>query len=158
MSEAKNNDKKNKKGNILKIVIIVLLLLILIGGTVFATYYFVVSRNGSNKSSAEQEVEITENMFSLDDFLVNLADEKGKRYLKVKIYIGYEENKDLAAELELKKPILRDSAIGVLRDKKSEDIDAHGSELLKNELLIKLNSNLTKGKVRNVYFYDILVQ
>jgi flagellar basal body-associated protein FliL len=155
MAETKVKNNKDKS-NVLRIVIIVMLLLIIIGGTGFGTWYFVKSKNSTADTSEKQEVK--ETMFSLDEFLVNLADEKGRRYLKAKIYIGHEENEELALELEEKKTILRDATISVLRTKKSEDLDAYGAEQLKTELLMRLNSHLTKGKARNIYFYDILVQ
>lgn len=160
MSEAKGNNKNAEskgKGNLLKIVIIVLLALILIGGTAFGTYFLLKSRNNA-EGSTKKEVEITPTMFSLDEFLVNLADEKGRRYLKVKIFIGYEENEELAKELEQKKTILRDAVNSILRSKKSDEVSQSGEEQLKTELLIKVNSHLTNGKARDIYFHDILIQ
>ena len=146
---------KPQKGNILKIVIIVLLLLVVVGGAAFGGMYFA----GKNKATATTKpVEVNELTYSLDEFLVNLMDEDGRRYLKVKVFIGYEENEDLTAELEAKKPIIRDLANTSFRSKKTSDFTATGVDSIKNELIASINPVLTKGKSIHIYFNDILVQ
>lgn len=156
--------KEKKGGNAFKIIIIVLLVLILLGGGIFAGM-FLVSKNNSNGTAANSanvensNVSVDENTFSLDEFLVNLGDDGGKKYVKVKLFIGYDKkNKKLAAELEPKKPVLRDAVVSVLRSKKSTDLTPKGTEDLKKEIKDRLNPLLNNGKLTNVYFYDILVQ
>jgi flagellar basal body-associated protein FliL len=96
----------------------------------------------------------------MDEFLVNLTDDGGKKYFKVKLYLGYntKNKKNMDKELEEKKPILRDAINSVLRSKKSVDITQKGVEDLKKEILARINPYLESGKAENVYFYDILVQ
>jgi flagellar FliL protein len=74
------------------------------------------------------------------------------------VVIGYEENKKLTAELETKTSIIRDAIIETLRSKKTTDFSATGMEVIKNELIARINPVLTKGKVSHIYFNDILVQ
>lgn len=162
--EKKKSDEKKQSGNLFKILIVVLLILIVVGGSAFAAY-FVITMKGNNakqvnSSAANTNIvanEVSAKTYALDDFLVNLADTDGKSYLKVKIYIGY-ENKKMDKELEEKKPILRDAINVVLRSKKSTDITEKGVEDIKKQILTRINPMFENGKADNIYFYDILVQ
>ncbi|MBN4049321.1 flagellar basal body-associated FliL family protein [Clostridium estertheticum] len=147
-----------KKGNVLKIVIIVLLILVVVGGAAFGGMYFASKKSGTATANTAKVVETNEVTYSLDEFLLNLMDEDGKRYLKVKVFIGYEDNKALTAELEAKKPIIRDVVIATLRAKRTTDFSATGIDSIKNQLIASINPVLTKGKIAHIYFNDILVQ
>ncbi|MCM8710979.1 flagellar basal body-associated FliL family protein [Clostridium sp. SYSU_GA19001] len=163
-------DKKEKgNGHRLQIIIIILLVLILIFGLAFGGY-MIFFRKDSNTASADTQntkvlnpaaSEISPFTYSLDEFLVNLSDEGGKKYIKVKIYIGYtaKDEKKISAELEEKKPILRDAINSVLRSKKSTDITTEKSVSdLKKEIINRVNPYLEYATVNNIYFYDIIVQ
>jgi len=149
---------KPKGGNSLKIVIIVLLVLVVVGGAAFGGMYFAGKKGASAATTKAKVVEVNEITYSLDEFLVNLMDEDGRRYLKAKVFIGYEDNKDLTTELDTKKPIIRDAVISSLRSKKTTDFSATGIDTIKNELIARINPTLTKGKIFHIYFNDILVQ
>ena len=149
---------KPQKGNILKILIIVLLSLVVVGGAAFGGMYLAGKNEASATTKPEKAQEIAVITYSLDEFLVNLLDEDGRRYLKVKVYIGYEDNEELTAELETKKPIIRDAVNTSFRAKKTTDFSATGVDAIKNELIARINPVLTKGKISNIYFNDILVQ
>ncbi len=146
---------KPKNGNVFKIVIIVLLLLVLIGGVTFGTVYFMSKKNSSETPKPKVITEVT---YPLGEFLINLLDEDGRRYLKVNVYIGYEENKDLTIELEENKPIIRDAVNTFIRSKRTTDFNAVGLDAIKKDLINKINPILTKGKISQIYFNDILVQ
>ena len=149
---------KPKSGNVLKIVIIVLLVLVVVGGAAFGGMYIAGKKTSSASTKPAKTVEVIEVTYSLDEFLVNLMDEDGRRYLKAKVFIGYEDNKELTAELETKKPIIRDVVITCLRSKKTTDFSATGIDAIKNQLIASINPTLTKGKISHIYFNDILVQ
>lgn len=177
-------NKKEKKGGKLKFIIIgVVAVLVLGAGGYFGYNKFFASKAETahkavvpQQQMAVQQVQgqqvqgqqaaqtgsylqqvVSEKTFALDEFLVNLADEDGKRYLKVKVSLGY-DNKKLDTELEEKKPILRDAIISVLRTKKAADISAKGIDGIKMEIIQRINLALTKGQLNNVYFNDLLVQ
>jgi len=157
-------EKKTKKGSkVILIVIAVVFGFLLVSGSVFAGYYFATKNAATmvtqgNKTSEKESENGEEVTLELDEFLVNLADEGKPRYLKLKIFIGYNTNEDFAKELEVKKPIIRDTFNNVLRTKKTNDIIPSGEEALKKALLDKVNELLKSGKVTNVYFSEILVQ
>ncbi|MGH4050389.1 MAG: flagellar basal body-associated FliL family protein [Clostridium sp.] len=147
--------EKPKKGNVFKKVIIVLLLLIVVGGGAFAAMYFLGGKSIVT-TSAKTKV-VVESTYSLDEFLVNLLDDGGLLYLKSTVYIGYEENSDLTAEITTKLPIIRDTVNSYLRTKKSADFSDTGVVTVKKDLIIRLNPILTKGKISNIYFNSIVI-
>jgi flagellar FliL protein len=146
---------KPKNKNLFKIVIIVFLVLILVGGTTFGAVYYFSKKNSTETPKPKVITEIT---YSLGEFLVNLVDSDGRRYLKVNVFIGYEDNEDLTAELEANKPIIRDAVNTLIRSKKTTDFSDEGLDVIKKELIVSINPILTKGKIIHIYFNDILVQ
>lgn len=163
---------ENGKGNGPKLIIIVLVLLIIMGAGLGFGGYFIYNKVMNNTTTAAHNTNANTNVlnpssglsaytYSMDEFLVNLSDEGGKRFFKTKIYIGYDtkKKKDMDKELEEKKPILRDAINGVLRSKKATDLSTQKNvEDLKKELLDRINPCFESGKASNIYFYDILIQ
>jgi flagellar FliL protein len=149
---------KPQKGNMFKVIIIVLLSLIIVGGAAFGGMYFAGKKDSNTTNKTAKSEEVTEITYSLDEFLVNLSDEDGRRYLKAKVFIGYEENEELTVELETKKTIIRDVVNTSLRAKKTTDFTGTGVDTIKKELIAIINPVLTKGKISHIYFNDILVQ
>ncbi|WP_051623640.1 flagellar basal body-associated FliL family protein [Clostridium hydrogeniformans] len=150
MSEVKTENKKSKVG----VTIIVVLLLIIIGGGGFMWYKMQALNAGASQNS-----KIEEGKFGLNEIIVNLADEGGKKYIKIKPVLGYNSsNKELEGEFATKDHVLRDITIAILRGKTSKDLNPKGEEELKKEMLQKLNPVLDKGKLTNVYFTDFLIQ
>jgi flagellar FliL protein len=96
-------------------------------------------------------------MYQLDPFIVNLFDERGVRYLKVRLDI---ELWDITEEEMAKKdPKVRDSLIVLLSSKKYEEIGSlEGKARLREEILFRLNRILGEGKAKEVYFTDFVVQ
>lgn len=161
-NKAKKEKKEKKGSKVILIIVGVVFGLVLIGGVAFGAYYFAaknitpVANAGTVVVQEGKGGEVV--TFELDEFLVNLADEGKSRYLKAKIFIGYISNEELAAELATKKPIIRDTVNNVLRTKKTTELSAQGEEAIKKELADKINDLLTKGKISNVYFSEILIQ
>ncbi|MCB2308771.1 flagellar basal body-associated FliL family protein [Clostridium estertheticum] len=149
--------EKPKKGNSLKLVIIVLLGLIVVGGAAFGGM-ILAGKKGATPSNTTKAVETKEVTYSLDECLVNLTDSDAKRYLKVLVYVGYGENEELSTELKEQKPVIRDSVIKILRSKKTTDFSDTGVDIIKKEIIAKINPVLTKGKIDHIYFNDLLVQ
>lgn len=159
-----SEDKKKSSGNKLMVIMIILLIIIIVGAGAFSAYYFIFSKNPKQTKNANQvqsvsgQSQASSETYSLDEMTLNLADKDSRRYIKLTMYVGYEKNKKLSSELETKKPILRDAVANILRAKKSADFTSKGTEDIKQEILKRINPVLTKGKVDNIYFYDILVQ
>jgi len=177
--------KEKKGGSKIKIILIAVVAILVVGAGGYVGYNMLLKDKGvaakttahttqqvviqqaqqQTGVAAQQQVQnaafmqqiVSAKTFGLDEFLVNLADEDGKRYLKVKVFLGY-DSKKLDSELEEKKPILRDAIISVIRTKKAADITPKGVESIKMEIIGKVNPLLEKGQLNNVYINDILVQ
>jgi flagellar FliL protein len=97
-------------------------------------------------------------IFSLETFIVNLADKGGKRYLRVTMDLEL-GNPELETELTKRLPQVRDSVLMVLPSKRFEDISsADGKLALRDEILDVLNGFLTQGQVSKIYFKEFVVQ
>lgn len=96
--------------------------------------------------------------FTLDSFVVNLADADYRRYLRVTLTLEYCEP-ELEKELLAKKHRIRDVVIEVLRSKKIADLGSGGqTDALRKQLQEAINQNLTQGKIEGLYFEEFLVQ
>lgn len=152
MAEEVKKEKKAGKG---KFLIIIILALVLLGGGVFAGVYYMKTH------AATGPVEIEEAYFDLkEEFLVNLNDESGKRYVKAKIVVAYNsKDKDFGKSLETEKVVLRDGIIAYLKGRKAADVsDPTNYDNMKKELTTFLNKKLKKGQLTNVLFQDMVVQ
>jgi len=97
-------------------------------------------------------------IYSLDTFIVNLADESGKRYLRVTMDLEL-SNGVAEAEMKRRLPQMRDSILMVLPSKRFEDIrTVEGKISLRNEIIANLNTIFGKESVTNIYFTEFVVQ
>ena len=151
---------EKKKQSFKKLILIVLIFIVVFGGS-FTVYNLFFSKKSTStttsKTSTTMKNITSAKTYSIDECLVNLTDSGGKNYLKVTVFLGYEDGK-LDAELAEKKPIIRDAVIDILRSKSTADFSSNKADKIKIEVLQKINPLLTKGQLDNVYFDDILVQ
>ncbi|MDT8066849.1 MAG: flagellar basal body-associated FliL family protein [Terriglobia bacterium] len=95
----------------------------------------------------------------LETFVVNLADEGQRTFLRAGIDLGVVSEKT-TKESETK-PVapIRDVILGVLMATKSEDMaTSDGKKRLKEEILKALNDKLPELQTREVYFTEFLLQ
>ena len=97
-------------------------------------------------------------IFSLDAFIVNIGDGDRDRYLKLKADL--ELSKDtVAEEIEQRLPQIRDLVISLLGSKSFDDIRSiEGKDLLREEMLRRINALLVTGKARSIFFTEFVVQ
>jgi len=97
-------------------------------------------------------------LFSLDTFIVNLADAGRSRYLRVTMDLELAESSD-ASKLNQRLPQVRDSILMILPTKQFEDIASmKGKIALRDELMAKLNSLFSRNVVTNIFFTEFVVQ
>lgn len=147
--------KEKKKGSKLKGIIIGVVILAVLGGGGAGAYFFL---NKANKEAQAPPKPPIGAVWTLDTFIVNLVDSDADRYLKV--IMSFELSDQPAAhELDLMKPKVRDLVLGVLTVKGFKDLNNfEGKQRLKEEIAMRVNSHLTKGKIVQVYFTDFVVQ
>ena len=159
-------EKKSGGSKLLLVIIIILLLLLLVIGGLVA--YFLLSGN-SNQQQPQQAQKIEQKhkeaalaqigpIYPLDPFIVNLVSSNADRYLKCKIDLEL-DSPNLQKEIDKKLPAIRDMIIQILSSKTVEEIQtARGKEKLKEEIKRKLNSILTTGEIRHIYFTQFVIQ
>jgi len=151
---------------ILVLLIGVMMMLILgLGGGLFMMWNQLSALNAQSVADAggqpDEVVSLEQSLgpiFSLDTFIVNLADKGGTRYLRVTMDLEL-GNSDLEDELHKRLPQVRDSLLMILPSKRFEDISTvQGKTALRNEMLEALNGYLGQGKITNIYFKEFVVQ
>lgn len=156
---AKNKEDKGEKksGGLLKILFIVLGGL-LAGAVVFFLILYFVGIPGVVPKLAKAKPPVYENI-ELGERVINLLDDSGGRYLRIKVVVEIQKNEKLAKEIEEKKPQIIEGIINVFRQKKVDDVlPLSKDKQLKEEVLRVINARLKQGKVEHVYFTDFIVQ
>jgi len=168
--------EKKPKGNMVLIIVIALLVVLLIGGGAAAflmlgSSHEEAAADSSNRAPAQQAAskkstsskKSTDHltvgpMYPMAQFVVNLLSESGNRFLKVVIDLELSDPK-LQPEMDRKKSLIRDIIIRTFSSKTFEEISTlKGKDKLKDEVLDKINENLSDGQVKNIYFTDFVVQ
>jgi flagellar FliL protein len=152
--------KKSKK----LLIIILVFVLLLLGGGVFGVYYFFLAPKApSAEELAKIEVEKNKKpeilpVFSLKPFVVNLADGKGRRYLKVSMKLELSSD-ELLEEVEKRQPQIRDVILTLLSSKTSDEVNSmEGKFLLRQEIIKRVNTFIITGKITKIYLEEFVVQ
>ena len=91
-------------------------------------------------------------------FIVNLNDAGGKRFLKLTMSVEA-ETEALESEINNKMPQFRDLILLLLSSLSYDDISTlDGKMRLRSQMLNRINSQLSSGKIRNIYFSEFVVQ
>ena len=97
-------------------------------------------------------------VFPMETFIVNLAGEDGRRYLKVRMELEV-ANEDLINDLELRKAQMRDQILLILPTKGYVDINTtEGKNGLRNEVRTALNEYFNQEAITNIFFTDFVIQ
>lgn len=150
MAEEKK-EKSSKKNTLL----IIILLIIGCLGAFAASYLYFSSKNSEPKEKIVEEAY----QECGDPMIINLADTSGKRYVKVKVTVGYDKkNKKLATELSEKTTVIRDAVIFHFKNLKSEDLKEEVEEEMKKDLIKSINEKITNGPIEGIYFDEYMMQ
>lgn len=111
------------------------------------------------KQQSEADKTFTEEVgkvIPLETFIVNLANSKGRKVLKVNMELEV-TGSDIVQEVDNRKAQIRDFIIIILSVKTYEQISTkEGKDDLRTEIKDKVNSFLSKGKITNVYFTELI--
>ncbi|HEU17898.1 MAG TPA: hypothetical protein ENO00_00730 [Deltaproteobacteria bacterium] len=119
--------------------------------------YYQVFLAGKEKVKEEQTVKIGE-IWPLGAMIVNLMDGNGERYLKAVIQVET-SSPECIAELNMLKPKITDNILDLLSSKKYLDIVGYeGKQQLREEISMRLNNYLSKGRIKYVYFTEFVIQ
>lgn len=154
---------KKKSKLVLFIIIGVSVVLLAVGGFFAYRLFFApksaeVTEDAAETVKTEKKAEIIGEIVSLEPFVVNLSDPKGKRYLKLKVEL--ELDSPTAAEVVTKvMPKLRDTVIMMLTSLTFEEVmTPEGKIRIRDELLDRFNQILRPNRIKNIYFTEFVVQ
>jgi flagellar basal body-associated protein FliL len=99
------------------------------------------------------------NLYKFDKpIIVNLSQTNAERYLKVDIALELDSS-GAADEVRERLPQVLDLLINILSNKTLDDISStSGRNMLRQEMIDKINAVLNNGRVVNVYFTEFVVQ
>lgn len=155
-----------------KVLIIVIAVFVLVMGMMGGGFFILWSKMSATMAQvqtpdteqpAEEEVKQEEAVsigpiYKLETLIVNLADQGGKRYLRITMELELSAP-ELIDEIDKRLPQLRDAILMILPTKTFADIGTTpGKIALRDELLAKLNSYLKTGTVSTIYFSEFVVQ
>lgn len=128
---------------------------------------FVISQYNAKNTSPEaqsqaaaSEVASKRRVIPLSRFIVNLASNGNQdQYIRVSMSVIVATPEEKSA-LNKQMPLVRDSVIGVLSQKKATDILAGGNKLqsLKNQIKTSINNAYGAQIIEDVYITDLVVQ
>lgn len=113
---------------------------------------------GEHQTQTEEQAKPEEvgKVIPLETFIVNLAGSKGRKVLKVNMELEV-KGQEVIQEIENRKAQIRDFIIIILSSKSYDEVSAkEGKDALRNEIKDNINSFLSKGKIINVYFTELI--
>ena len=148
------------------VLIIIIAVAVLFIGMVGAGFFILwnkISQMPQDPATvAEMPIEEEENvigpLYALDTMIVNLSDHGGQRYLRVTMALELSDP-DAQATVEGRLPQVRDAILMILPTKSYDDVSTtDGKIALRTQVMEKINSLMTKGRVNNIYFTEFVVQ
>ena len=173
-------DQGARKKKLIIIGAAALLLLLLLGG---AAAFFLLKKDDTSKAGPEEQATAVQvpdmnpstaigPMIEIKEFVVNIISERDRHYVKAALTIELINDltvvdkktaatgNDLAKEEATQRmPQIRDSILLLIGNKTYEELqDLQGKKQLKAELASKIDSILQRGKVKEIYLTDFVVQ
>ncbi|WP_034552253.1 flagellar basal body-associated FliL family protein [Carnobacterium funditum] len=157
-SEKKNDGNENKKKKRWLVPMIIIVVTLIIGGIVSFGFTSGKAQAFVENLKEEKEVEIT---VPLEEFLINLTPETGKKeqFLKIELSV-YSSEKDSQEVIDTKIPQIRNAVINVLRKQTADTVFGEDQELiaLKQELISQINKALGKPVISDIFITNIIMQ
>ncbi len=152
MEEEEKEKEKAPRRNWLKILgLILVVFLLLVGGGVF-----IAMRVLGLGQSGEVE-EPPGPLYQMEEFTVNLAEEKGRGLLKVAVVLDLADEGQVE-ELDTYETVLRDEIIAILRQYTIAELQEETAyEELKEDIKQRLNEILPDNGIEEVYFTEFLI-
>lgn len=163
---SKNSVSDSKPYLLIGLVVVNMLVVAFVGFMIWKGRKIEEAKPGIEKviegESVTQQVEGTKSpdevgkVIPLETFVVNLAGSKGRKVLKVNMELEI-KGQEVIQEIENRKAQIRDFIIIILSSKSYDEVSAkEGKDALRNEIKDNINSFLSKGKIINVYFTELI--
>jgi flagellar FliL protein len=113
---------------------------------------------GAGGRGEEGKKEGPSNIVPLDPIIVNLIGDDGRRLMKLTMQLAMATTAG-ATEAQGKMPQIKDSVITLLSSRTAEELlTPDGKARLKEQVMTRVNSLLTGGAVKNVFFVEFIIQ
>ncbi len=166
-SDDKAQESGKKGSSKLLLIIIVLLVLIIAGGA--GAFFLLYSAPSDEEIAKEIQKDETPAVTTSDEpqigitvelkpFIVNLADPKASHFLKATITLEVKDDKakDLTDKML---PKIRNDILLLLSSQTLEDvISIEGKVRLRDEIMARVSRIIGRGRLKNVYFSQFVVQ
>jgi flagellar protein FliL len=114
---------------------------------------------GEARTQENEKVEdekVIGDLIPMETFLVNLAGSRGNKVAKINLELEVDGPK-VQEEIDKRKPQVRDIIIILLSSKTFEQVSTReGKDALRDEIRDTVNSFLTKGHIKRVYFTEFI--
>ncbi len=168
MADSKNNPEQQDNKSKMKPMWFIMLVGVLLVVTVGLVVYFIGHNYSSNNLADAKQLDSSDKHFSsreslgplvkIENFVVNIMDNERTRYLKAALTLEAIDKKT-KEEIDQRKPQIRDAILFHVSNKKFREIsDLQGKKQLRAELIHRINSLLSKGKIRRIFFTEFVVQ
>ncbi len=155
--EEKKEGTEKRKGSSKKWIIIVIVVFIFLAAAGGAAAVHFLNPFGE-QAQGEPEEPSPEYEYVFDSFVVNLAGQDHRRYLKVTMTAAYHEE-ELQEELESKMPEIRNDIIDILRSKSLEEVQKEGATReIRRQVVESINSIIKEGSIQEIYLTDYIIQ
>jgi flagellar FliL protein len=156
-----------KRSQTKKLVLVIIIIAAVFMGVMGAGFYILWSKVAPPDPEGALEYDsikkeagagLIRPVFTLDTFVVNLADRGASRYLRTTLDL---ELTDEAASEEVKQrlPQIRNAVLMIIPSKTSKEIrTTEGKAAMRDEIMEKLNTFMKSGSVTNIYFTEFVIQ
>ncbi len=149
--------KKKGKKSFLKIMTTFFLLVVL-GLVGFGGWTYYKTHLAIPSKPVEEARPLIGSVWPMGGIIVNLMDNNGERYLKVVVDVEV-PSMECINELNVLKPKIMDSMIDLFSSKKYTEIAGFdGKQRLRDEIAVRINNYLSKGRISRVYFTEFVIQ
>lgn len=109
------------------------------------------------EAKTEEHEEFLGKLIPLETFTVNISGTRGNKYVKINMELEVDGEK-VEEEIEKRKPQIRDYINLLVASKTYEQMmSKEGKELLRDEIRDTINTFLVKGKIKKVFFTELVV-
>ncbi|MCP4716317.1 MAG: flagellar basal body protein FliL [Deltaproteobacteria bacterium] len=151
-----------KKKSPMMLIIIIVMAALVIGGGGAVAFLMLKDKGDAGKDAQPPAEEVAPTtlgkIVKLESFVVNLSGSGGRNYLKIDISLEL-SSEAVEEEINNRMPQVKDAVLMLLSTRTYDDIkSSQGKLVLKEELLMRLNTYLQAGVIKNIYFTSFVVQ
>ena len=170
---AVQEQKSKGKGLIISLIVLIILLIIMMAGGGYFLYNNMKTEQTSSSTAGNQmaEEKVYKDFYQvqINDMVLNITNTKGReKLMKLSFTINSIED-DIEMLMDQNKPEVVDLVIALISSRNSEELlTVGGKELLKEELILEINSILNraigdnssykKDSVKNIFFTAFVIK